>query len=109
MYKGVFGTSNAQISLYVCTVWTGFHRLLIESLTAEELPTGGNQGPVVQSSVSLMSLLVVKMLTVLVSTMTYSHVFLLKQMWVAFANQPIYHRNLCILHMLEYTFALEEA
>ena len=35
-------------------------------------------GPVVQSIVSLMSLLVVKMLTVLVSTISNSQVFLLK-------------------------------
>ena len=37
------------------------------------------QGPVVQSIVSLMSLLVVKMLTVLVSTISNSQVFLLKK------------------------------
>ena len=43
-----------------------------------------NQGPVVQSIVSLASSLVVKMLTVLVSTISYSQVFLLKKMWVAF-------------------------
>ena len=36
-------------------------------------------GPVVQSIVSLMSLLVVKMLTVLVSTISNSQVFLLKK------------------------------
>ena len=36
-------------------------------------------GPVVQSVVSLMSSLVVKMLTVLVSTISNSHVFLLKK------------------------------
>ena len=35
------------------------------------------QGPVVQSIVSLMNSLVVKMLTVLVSTISYSQVFLL--------------------------------
>ena len=38
-----------------------------------------NQGPVVQSIVSLTSSLVVKMLTVLVSTISNSHVFLLKK------------------------------
>ena len=37
------------------------------------------QGPVVQSVVSLTSSLVVKMLTVLVSTISNSHVFLLKK------------------------------
>ena len=37
------------------------------------------QGPVVQSIVSLTSLLVVKMLTVLVSTISNSQVFLLKK------------------------------
>ena len=41
-------------------------------------PTG-DQGSVVQSIVSLTSSLVVKMLTVLVSTMSYSQVFLLKK------------------------------
>ena len=45
------------------------------------------QGPVLQSIVSLTSSLVVKMLTVLVSTITNSQVFLLKKkMWKAFAN-----------------------
>ena len=39
---------------------------------------GLDQGPVVRSIISLMSSLVVKMLTVLVSTMSNSHVFLLK-------------------------------
>ena len=38
-----------------------------------------NQGPVVQSIVSLTSSLVVKMLTVLVSTISNSQVFLLKK------------------------------
>ena len=37
------------------------------------------QGPAVQSIVSLMSLLVVKMLTVLVSTISNSQLFLLKK------------------------------
>ena len=40
-------------------------------------------GPVVQGIVSLTSSLVVRMLTVLVSTISNSHVFLLKKMWVA--------------------------
>ena len=39
----------------------------------------GNQGPVVQSVVSLTSSLVVKLLTVLVSTISNSQVFLLKK------------------------------
>ena len=47
-------------------------------------------GPVVQSVVSLTSSLVVKMLTVLVSTIPKSRVFLLK-MWVAFANAKATH------------------
>ena len=38
-----------------------------------------SQGPVVQSAVSLTSSLVVKMLTVLVSTISNSYVFLLKK------------------------------
>ena len=45
-----------------------------------------NLGPVVQ-----MSSLVVKMLTVLVSTISNSQVFLLKKMWVAFANAKATH------------------
>ena len=48
------------------------------------------QGPVVQSIVSLTSLLVVKMWTVLVSTISNSKVFLLKKMWVAFKATHIY-------------------
>ena len=48
-------------------------------------------GPVVQSIVSLMSLLVVKMLTVLVSTISNSQLFLLKKMWVVFANAKATH------------------
>ena len=43
------------------------------------------QGPVVQSIFSLTSLLVVKMLTVLVSKIPDSQLFLLKKMWIAFA------------------------
>ena len=39
-----------------------------------------DQGPVVQSIVSLMSSLVVKMLTALVSTTSNSEVFLLKEL-----------------------------
>ena len=51
------------------------------------------QCPVVESIVSLTSLLVVKMLTlcVLVSTISNSQVFLLKKMWVAFANAKATH------------------
>ena len=56
----------------------------------------GKQGPVVQSIVSLMSLLVVKMLTVLVSTISNSHVFLLKNMWIAFANTHFFSKNISI-------------
>ena len=44
-----------------------------------------NQGPVVQGIVSLI-MLVVKMLTVLVNTISNLQVFLLKKMYVAFAN-----------------------
>ena len=50
-----------------------------------------NQGPVVQSIISLMSLLVVKMLTLLVSTKSNSQVFSLKKMWVAFADAKATH------------------
>ena len=48
------------------------------------------QGPVVQSILSLTSLLVVKMLTVLVSTISNSDIFADK-MWVAFANAKATH------------------
>ena len=48
-------------------------------------------GPVVQSIVSLTSLLVVKMLTVLVSTLSKSQVFLLKKNVNAFANAKATH------------------
>ena len=48
------------------------------------------QGPVVQIIVSLMSQLVVKMLTVLVSTLSNSVIFAGK-MWVAFANAKATH------------------
>ena len=50
-----------------------------------------NQGPVIQSIISLPSSLVVKMLTALVSTISNSVVFLLKKMWVAFANAKATH------------------
>ena len=49
------------------------------------------QGPVVRSIVSLTSLLVVKMLTVLVSTVSNSHVFLLKKCVAKFANAKATH------------------
>ena len=50
-----------------------------------------DQGPVVQSVVSLTSSLVVKMLTVLVRIISNSHELLLKKMWVAFANAKVTH------------------
>ena len=46
-----------------------------------------NLGPAVQSIVSLTSLLVVKMLTVLVSTVSYTQVFLLKNVRSYFFNK----------------------
>ena len=48
------------------------------------------QGPVVQKVVSLKSSLVVKMLTILVSTISNSQVFLLKK-WVVFAKAKATH------------------
>ena len=48
-------------------------------------------GPVVQSVVSLTSSLVILMLTSLVSTVSNAQVFLLKKMWVAFANAKATH------------------
>ena len=50
-----------------------------------------HQGPVVQSVVSLTSSLVVKMLTVLVSTISNSQVFFAEKMWVAFADAKATH------------------
>ena len=50
-----------------------------------------NQDSDVQSIISLKSSLVVKMLTVLVSTISNSQLFLLKKMWVAFANAKATH------------------
>ena len=52
-----------------------------------------NQDPVVQSVVSLTSTLVVKMLTVLVSTLSNLQVFFAekKKMWVAFATAKATH------------------
>ena len=51
----------------------------IENGSLVDMHTAKIQGPVVQSIVSLTSLLVVKMLTVLVSTISNSQVFLLKE------------------------------
>ena len=51
-----------------------WQRLLLECATSLD-----DQGPVVQSTVSLTSSVVVKMLTVLVSTISNSQVFLLKK------------------------------
>ena len=50
-----------------------------------------NLGPVVQSVISLKSLLRVKLLTVLVSTISNLQAFFLKKMWVAFANAKATH------------------
>ena len=55
----------------------------------------GVQGPIVQSIISLTSSLVVKMLTVLVSTISNSQELLLKKMWVAFANAQQYFQCNC--------------
>ena len=51
----------------------------------------GHQGPVVQSNVSLTSSLVVKLLHVLVSTISNSQVFFAEKMWVAVANAKATH------------------
>ena len=61
-----------------------------------------NLGPVVQSIVSLTSSLVVKMLTVLVSTTSNSQVFFAEKMRVAFANAKathIFSKNISICHI----------
>ena len=60
--------------------------------TGPDLPAYPHSlGPVVQSIVSLTSSLVVKMLTVLVSTISNSQVFLQKKISVAFANAKATH------------------
>ena len=65
------------------------HNMQFKSYDLQNLPfvviSNENMGPVVQSIVSLTSLLVVKLLTVLVSAISNSQVFLLNKMWVAFA------------------------
>ena len=77
------------------SVW--IHRLICafadrtSTDTFSHLTTDTDQGPVVQNIVSLMSSLVIKMLTVLVSTISNLQVFLLKKMWVAFANAKATH------------------
>ena len=55
-----------------------------------------DQGPVVQSVVSLSNTLVVKILTVLLSTISHSQVFLLKKMWVAFAKLLFFSKNISV-------------
>ena len=51
----------------------------VTSLGNKNNPRSIKLGPVVQSIISLLSLLVVKMLTVLISTISYLQVFLLKK------------------------------
>ena len=51
----------------------------------------GSLDPVVQSIVRLTSSLVDKMLTILISRISNSQIFLLKNMWVAFANAKATH------------------
>ena len=59
--------------------------------------------PVVQSIVGLTSSLVVKILAVLVSTISNSHVFLLKKKLVAFANHIFSAKTLAyILYLMVY-------
>ena len=55
-----------------------------------------NLGPVVQSIISLTSLLVVKMLTVLVSKISNSQVFLLKKCANAKATHIFFSKNISI-------------
>ena len=56
------------------------------------------------SFISLTSSLMVKMLTVLVSTISCSQVFLLKKMWVAFANAKATH--MFSAKILVYNYAI---
>ena len=65
-----------------------FFETLKWSHVFHHLEQAKNLCPVVQSIISLTSFLVFKMLSVLVSTISNSQVFLLKKkkMWVAFAN-----------------------
>ena len=58
---------------------------------AKLVANGGDLGPVIQSIVSLMSSLVVKMLTVLVTRISNSKVFLLKK------NALVYNIRKCFL------------
>ena len=55
-----------------------------------------DQGPVIQSIVSLTSLLVVKMLTVLLSTISISQGFVLKKQWVAFSISHFFSKNISV-------------
>ena len=75
-------------NLELCTrpdrIWPGSFSMLKISLD-------NILGPVGQSIVNLTSSLVVKMLTVLVSTISNSQVFLLKKIRVAFANAKATH------------------
>ena len=88
--------------LYVCMYFSVFSQqtcLLINNKYAgcrktAQMPYGNSAGPkqslylgpVVQSIISLTSSLVVKVLTVLVSTIFNSQVFFAEKTWVAFAN-----------------------
>ena len=65
----------SRVDSSTTTLWTGLYP--IAGCPVNFIIT---QGPVVQSAVSLTSSLVVKMLTVLVSTRSNSQVFLLKKM-----------------------------
>ena len=74
-------SSNLPYSLTIKAT----HRSPRPACNWKKISTFTDQGPVVQSIVSLMSLLVIKMLTVLVSTISNLQVFCWK-MWVAFAK-----------------------
>ena len=79
-----------QIRVCICAAWSGhslstfignsrIYRRTSVAIVLDKRSTGSQQGPDVQSMVSLTSLLVVKMLTVLFSTISNSQVFLPKK------------------------------
>ena len=84
LFKIFFTLSSMHLALFSLSD-------LVELLNWVTIETMKCLGPVVQSIISLTSPLVVKMLTVLVSTISNSQVFLLKKMWVAFANAKATH------------------
>ena len=92
-------TANAQISLHIHTVWSGLSlstdRILQNVCMENKEPDDtfphehDDQGPVVQSVVSLTSSLRVISLTVLADSIYNILIFFAEKMWVAFALQKL--------------------